>query len=169
MTVSGQGNDGRRLDRRMQVVSAQQDHMGMLLKQMGADVRQINGLVCFVRFALGDTELFYVYNLNADDQYYLQRVKPYPMSAGVFADPAQIAEYIERDVQAFREAAKSGQFDNFVDINLRLSALSRALEDTFMKRDVSKAELTQLGFDLREMERKLADVRKNAKPLHSEA
>ena len=130
--MSGQDKNFGRHSRRMQMVSAQQDHIGMLLRQMGADVTQINGLVCFVRFHIGDTELFYVYNLNDDDAYYLQRVKPYPMSAGVFADAAQIADYIQRDVNAFRGATENADFTAYVETNRRLAALIKTLEDAYM-------------------------------------
>lgn len=163
--MSDHGGDGRQHCRRMQYVSAQQDSIAMTLRQMGATVREIHGLVCFVRFDLNGTELFYVYNLNADDQYYLQRVKPYPMSAGVFADSTAIAEYIERDVSAFRGAVRSGQFQPFVDANQRLTALVRALETAFMHSNVPDAAFAQIGTELDTLEKLLADLRQDADPL----
>ena len=163
--MSDQEREGRRHSRRMQFVSAQQDSIGMTLRQMGASVQEIHGLVCFVRFDLGGTELFYVYNLNADDQYYLQRVKPYPMSAGVFADSAAIAAYIERDVNAFRGAAQSGQFELFVDASRRLAALTQTLEEAFMSCNVPKPAFDRIGNALDAMEGILAEIRQSADPL----
>lgn len=152
----------------MQYMSAQQDHIGMLLRQMGADVKQINGLVCFVRFHLDDTELYYVYNLNADDEYFLQRVKPYPMSAGVFPDAAEIADYIERDLRAFQNAKKSGCFEPFVSANRRLTALSQGLEDAFLHHGIPEPYCKAVNDGLDKLERMLADIRQNEKPLPPE-
>ncbi len=159
------GQDKENAGRHMQYMSAQQDHIGMLLRQMGADVKQINGLVCFVRFNLEGTELYYVYNLNADDMYFLQRVKPYPMSAGVFPDAAEIADYIERDLHAFQNAKKSGCFDTFVSANNRLVALSRGLEDAFLHSNIPKPYCAAVDKGLSALEQMLMDMRRDAGPL----
>lgn len=159
------GQDKGNASRHMQYMSAQQDNIGMLLRQMGADVKQIHGLVCFVRFHLGDTELYYVYNLNADDMYYLQRVKPYPMSAGVFPNAEEIADYIEKDLRAFQNAKKSGCFETFVSANNRLVALSRGLEDAFLHTNIPKPYCKAVDEGLKTLETMLADIRENAEPL----
>jgi hypothetical protein len=163
--VSGQEKANKNPGRRMQYMSAQQDHIGMLLRQMGADVKQINGLVCFVRFYLDDTELYYVYNLNADDEYFLQRVKPYPMSAGVFPDAAEIADYIEKDLRAFQNAKKSGCFETFISENRRLTALSQGLEDAFLHSNIPKSYCKAVDDGLNALEQTLKDIRRDAGPL----
>ena len=150
---------GKAADHQMRYVSAQQDHIGMLLRQMGADVKQIHGLVCFVRFHTGGTELLYVYILNADDAYYLQRVKPYPMSAGVFPTAAEIAEYIEKDLRAFERAAGSGGFANFVAVNRRLTALVRMLEETYLRNPAPEAFFREANTALDALEALLRDAR----------
>ena len=165
MIVSGQGKEYKGRGRYMQYTAAQQDNIGMLLRQMGADVKQINGLTCFVRFDLDGTELMYVYNLNADDAYYLQRVKPYPMSAGVFPDAAGIAEYIQKDLRAFRTAVKSNCFDSFVNANQRLLAISRELEEAFLYHKIPERYCSAVNGGLDELEQTLRDIRQNENPL----
>lgn len=150
---------------RMRYVWAQQDNVAMLLRQLGAEVTEIHGLVCFVRFPLGGEELLYVYNLNADDRYYLQRAKPYPMSAGVFPTADAIAEYIEHDLRAFQNAVNSGHYAEFVALNRRLVALSQGFEDAFLRFNVSGDCFAEAGKGLERLERALDDIKQNAEPL----
>ena len=150
---------------RMRSVSAQQDNVAMLLRQLGAEVKEIHGLVCFVRFEVEQEELLYVYNLNADNEYYLQRAKPYPMSAGVFPTADRIAEYIENDLRAFQNAAKSGHFNAFVDINRRITALSRGLEDAFFRFNISGDCFTEAGRGVEKLEQIVKEIKEQAKPI----
>ena len=148
-------------------VSAQQDNVAMLLKQLGADVKQINGLVCFVRFLVGGEELLYVYNLNAKDQYYLQRAMPYPMSAGVFPTTDAIAEYIENDLHAFQNAMNSGHFAEFVDLGRRVAAFSKGFEDAFLRYNISGDCFAEAQKNVAKLEHVLSAMVKSAEPLAS--
>ncbi|HRX07588.1 MAG TPA: hypothetical protein P5559_00310 [Candidatus Limiplasma sp.] len=146
-------------------VAAQQDHVAMLLKQLGADVRQINGLVCFVRFWVGKEELLYVYNLNADNRYYLQRAKPYPMSAGVFPTTDAIAEYIGNDLRAFQNAMRSGHYAEFVELNRRIVALAQGFEQAFLRYNVAGDCFAEAKTSVMKLEHVLSDMEKSANPL----
>lgn len=166
--MPGMKNEVKSRSHYMQFVSAQQDNLCMLIKQMGADVKPVNGLTCIATFHVGGAELMYVYNLNAEEEYFLHRIQPYPMSADVFLNTAEIAEYIERDVSAFRNAAQSGQFEPFVELNRRLTELSKGLEETFMQFNVPGEYFEQAGKDLESLERLLSEIRQNARPLQPE-
>ena len=163
--MSGKGDAGFHRGHRTRYVSAQQDHLGMLLRQLGAEVREIHGLICFVRFDLNGTELFYVYNLNDDDEYYLQRVKPYPMSAGVFPTVADIVAYIEKDLRAFQNAMKSGQYAAFMELGQRLTALTQGLEDAFLHCGVPGACFDEACAEAEKIEKLLHGMKESAKPL----
>ncbi len=149
----------------MRYASAQQDNIDMQLRQLGATVTQIHGLLSYVRFKVGDHELYYVYNLNANNEYYLQRIKPYPMSAGVFPDSDAITEFIQMDLRAFQNAMYSGHFAEFVEINRRLIRLSQELEDAFMHSNVPDDCFRDTNERLEALEAVLQDMSKRAKPL----
>lgn len=149
----------------MSFAAAQQDHINMQLRQMGAAVTQIHGLINYVRFSVGEHELYYVYNLNAKNEYYLQRIKPYPMSAGVFPNADAIAEFIEMDLKTFQNAMKSGHFAAFLDINRRLLALTQELEETYLHCNVPDNCFRDAVSRLAEMEQALDAMKKSAKPL----
>ena len=157
--------DSANRNHQMSYASAQQDHINMQLRQMGASVTQIHGLINYVRFPIGEHELFYVYNLNAKNEYYLQRVKPYPMSAGVFPSADAIAEFIEMDLKTFQNAMQSGHFASFLDINRRLIALTQELEETYLHCNVPGDCFRQVGQRLSDMERALDEMNQLAKPL----
>lgn len=152
-------------EQRLRSVSAQQDNVSMLLTQLGAEVREIHGLVCFVRFRVGGEELLYVYNLNVDNEYYLQRAKPYPMSAGVFPTAEKIAEYIERDLRAFQNAMNSGHFAEFVDLGRRITALSQGLEDAFFRYNISGDCFAEAGRGVEKLEQILKEMKDQGQPL----
>jgi hypothetical protein len=154
--------------RSLRAVSAEQDHAGMLLRQMGADVKDMHGLICLVRFPAEDGEVTYVYTLNAEDEYYLQRVAPCPMSAGVFPSADAIAAFIQSDVRAFQNAAQCGRYPAFVALSSRLTALARALEDAFLRCDVPGDYLDEAEEDVDALEKRLAEMKENALFLFSE-
>ena len=164
MEVSDQKGSNSRAYQ-MRYVAAQQDNVAMLLKQLGADVVQINGLVCFVRFWVGKEELLYVYNLNADNRYYLQRAKPYPMSAGVFPTADAIVEHIGNDLRAFQNAMRSGHYAEFVELNRRIVALAQGFERAFLRFNIGSDCFETAGQDIARLEQLLAEMETSARPL----
>ncbi|MGB8451593.1 MAG: hypothetical protein WCD89_04605 [Anaerocolumna sp.] len=132
----------------MNIVSAEQDNMDMLLTQLGAKVKSIHGLLCYVRFNINDTEIFYIYNINAKDQYYLQKVLPYPVGAGVFTKPSEIVEYIKNDIKFYKNASKSSVFGDFINTNVELHQIVHKLENTFMNYNVPSGKMKEISKEL---------------------
>ena len=146
----------------MNYVSAEQDNMDMMLTQMGAQVKSIHGLMCFVRFTIHDTQLFYVYNVNAKNQYYLQRVLPYPIGAGVFTNPSEIVEFIGKDIKSFKNAAKSSTFDSFIDIHKKIHATVHEFENDFMSFNVPHDKMQQIDEELDKINLLLKEVEESS-------
>ncbi len=128
----------------MNFLSAEQDKLDMMLTQMGAQVKTINGLLCFVRFKIKDVELFYVYNINAKNQYYLQKVLPYPVGAGVFNSPDDIVSYIQNDINKFINASEKDSFELFLHTNSVLHSTIHKMENTFFEFDLSTEQLNSI-------------------------
>ena len=132
----------------MNMISAEQDNMDMLLTQLGAKVQSIHGLLCYVRFSINGTEVFYVYNINAKEQFYLQKVLPYPVGAGVFTKPSEVVEYIKNDIKLYKNASNSSVFSDFINTNLVLHRMVHNLETTFLNYNIPaeamKGVLTEL-------------------------
>ncbi len=144
----------------MNILSAEQDNIDMLLTQMGADVKSIHGLICYVRFKINDTEIFYVYNINAKDQYYLQKVLPYPVGAGVFTKTSEIVNYIKEDIEYYKKASKSSKFNDFVNINMQLHNTIHNMEETYLKYNVPHDKMDKVVSKINEVNHILDDVKK---------
>ncbi|MDF2587899.1 MAG: hypothetical protein K0S41_1740 [Anaerocolumna sp.] len=142
----------------MNIVSAEQDNIDMMLTQMGAKVKSIHGLVCFVRFDINGTEIFYVYNVNAKDQYYLQKVLPYPVGAGVFTKPCEIVDYIKKDITLYKTAVKSSLFNSFTKVNLELHQIIHKMEETFMNYNVSDDMMTNVWKQLEQLNKTMDEI-----------
>lgn len=149
----------------MNIISAEQDNIDMLLTQMGASVKSIHGLVCFVRFNINDTEIFYVYNINAKDQYYLQKVLPYPVGAGVFTKPSEIIEYIKKDINYYRKASKSSIFNDFISVNLELHHAIHKMEETFMNYNIPHEKMNEIVNRIEQLGQLINEVQETSKSL----
>ena len=70
------------------------------LRQMGADsVKEIHGIMYIVNFVLNcGNEVSYVFNITKGNKYFLQRMRPYAIPYGKFADGDEIIEFIKNDI-----------------------------------------------------------------------
>jgi hypothetical protein len=149
----------------MNILSAEQDNIDLLLTQMGAKVKSIHGLVCFVSFNINDTEISYVYNVNAKDKYYLQKVLPYPVGAGVFSKPSEIVNYIKKDIGYYKTASNSTIFKDFVDTNLELHKTIHKMEDTFLNYNVPHEKMEEIMVMINQINDILAQVQEKGTPI----
>lgn len=134
----------------------------MVLAQMGADVTSLHGMICFIRFKLDNIELAYVYNLNANNQYYLQMIRPFHEGAGVFSKPREIVAYIQNDLKQFSNAHNSKHFDDFVEVNRRLYAAVQNVKDVFMAYNVPHQKMEQIKEKIGEIDALLGDIRETS-------
>lgn len=128
----------------MNIVSSQQDKMEMQLKQMGAEVQTIHGILSYVKIMIGTVEVFYAYNLNAKDKFFLQRITPYPLGAGVFSTQKQVLNYIKHDIEQFKNANNSKVFHKFIEVNYRTHRTSHELEDLFLNYNVPAEKMREI-------------------------
>ena len=72
------------------------------LRQMGAsNITFVNSNMYIVDFKLeGGLLVSYVFNITRGDKYFLQRMRPYAMVQGKYANTAEIAEFIEKAMQS---------------------------------------------------------------------
>lgn len=127
----------------------------MLLRQMGAEVITFHGLQCFVRFWVQGVEISYAYNINRKDKYFLQRLKPYTMPAGVFENIEDVVEAIKIDVDQFKNALKSNNYEKFININQEILKGVRTFEDFFLYYNVSSEDLDEISEEIKRINEKL--------------
>ncbi|ERJ12046.1 hypothetical protein [Haloplasma contractile] len=112
----------------------------MKLVQMGGTCKQINSTMCYVQFEIEGIEIGYVYNINKYNKYFLERVKPYPLPIREFECEADVIKTIEIDIIQFKNAAKSRNINEFIEINQSLNFIIKEFEDLFLYYNVPKFE-----------------------------
>lgn len=109
----------------------------MRLVQLGAKVHQITSKLCYVTFVLNGIEIQYVYNINKKDEYYLERVKPYPLALKTLPSERDLIKTIEIDLAQFKNAVKSHQINDFLTIGNNLNLSIKKFEDLFLYYNIS--------------------------------
>lgn len=149
----------------MNDMSANQEEIDMKLTQLGANVTSLHGIISFIRFSFDQTELFYVYNINAKNQYFLQMVKPYPAAAGVFLKPQAVVQYIKNDIRQFKNASNSNVFSEFVAVNQSLYDSTQKIKDVFMTYNVPKDRIVKIKEKVDEISDILSEIKSTSASL----
>ena len=116
------------------------------LRQMGAsNITFVNSNMYIVDFKLeGGLLVSYVFNITRGDKYFLQRMRPYAMVQGKYANTAEIAEFIEKDLSKFRNAERSSNFVKFIEISKKGAEFAEALENLFLNYNVGREEMESM-------------------------
>lgn len=125
-------------------VMAEAMELEMKLVQMGGKVTQINGKLCFVQFKIGGIDIEYAYNLNSKGQFFLERIKPYPLPLRPFADESKVVEIIDIDLEQFRQAAGSSHMPQFIQLGRQLHETAKRFEDLFLYYNVPDQTIAAL-------------------------
>lgn len=143
------------------------DLIGVALRQLGAaSVREIRSMMHIANFVLEDgVEVTYVFNITKENRYYLQRMRPYAMPWGLFADENQIIRFIRQDIAKFRNAHRSHNFQKFLDAEEKVSGLVDKLEALFLDCNVDAAALDALDGKLDALQNELDILRARSKPV----
>lgn len=128
----------------------------MKLLLMGANVQVVPGKMVYVKFhLLEDFEVSYVYNVNKKGKYFLERIKPYPVSIKEFETPEDIVETISLDYSQFVNATNSKKIQSFVDINMDLHKLIKSFEDLFLYYNVNEDIIDSFKSKINEMKKEI--------------
>ncbi len=114
------------------------------LKAMGANMLDIQGIMYYVKFNLEGHPISYMYHLKEDNTFYMERIKPYTMPLGDYDNEEDIVDVIRIDIDQFRNAMHSKNFERFITIDDHISTLVRLFEDLFLYYNIDKQDLDQL-------------------------
>lgn len=131
--------------------NVENDRHDMVLRQMGGEVLSIYGVLCYVKFNIEGLQIEYVYNINSKKKYFLQRIKPYPLSAGVFESPDDVIDIISIDIDQFKNAIHSKKLDRVIDINSELGETIRNIDDLFLYYKVPEESLDLISDRIRDI------------------
>ncbi|MCA0384759.1 MAG: hypothetical protein LCH34_04050 [Firmicutes bacterium] len=137
------------------------------LKNYGAHITDIEGIMFLVKFKLEDYKITYAYHLNEDNTYYLERVKPYFLSVGTYKTEEEIVEIIKVDIDQFRNAIHSSNFNQFIEIDNHISQLVRLFEDLYLYYNISKEDLSKLDDDVDNILETIKDIMKRSARVYT--
>ncbi|EOD00395.1 hypothetical protein [Caldisalinibacter kiritimatiensis] len=147
-------------------ISAEANMHEMKLEQMGAKVEVINSLMCYVTFDLEGTEISYVYNLNKKNNYFLERVEPYPQPAGTFKSIEDVIETIKIDIEQFKNAKRCKVFDLFIETNKAMTNVSRNFEDLYLYYNVPHEYTEQIKSKINEIKELIDEAKQNSERVY---
>lgn len=87
------------------------------------------------------------------------------MVQGKYANTAEIAEFIEKDLSRFRNAEHSSNFDKFIEISKKGAEFAEALENLFLNYNVDKDEMERMDEKLDKLLEHLEQAREKAAPI----
>lgn len=138
------------------------------LRDMGCEVVNLQGVMFYVKYLLEDFKISYIYHINPDDTYFLERIKPYTVPAGDFKTEEEIVESIKVDIEQFKNAKHSKNFNDFIEVDKEISNAVRAFEDLFLYYNISKEDTVLLKDEITKVKTMLKDIKSRSKRVFYE-
>lgn len=118
------------------------------LKKLGANIIDIQGVMSLVKFNIEGTNITYIYHLNEDNSFFLERIKPYAMPVGDYQSEEEVVDVIKVDTEQFRNAMRSHNFSKFIEIDYNIAKMVRLFEDLYLYYNIKKEDLEILDNEI---------------------
>lgn len=148
------------------LINAEALEHSMKLQQMGGKVNMINSKLCYVDFDISGFKLQYVYNINKKGNYFVERIKPYPLALKEFESENDVIDIISIDLEQFKNAIKSHHSSEFVDTGRKLVDVLKKFEDLYLYYNISSENISGLMEKLTELENHIKDVKDGSERLY---
>ncbi len=125
--------------------SVSADMLHLNLKQLGAtQIQSGTSRVSVFKFEINqELTVSYFCYIKDEEKIYLQRIEPYPVRNYRFETVENIVSFISKDVEQFRNASKSSNFNLFLEIIHTNYEVRRELEELFLLHNVAHDELEE--------------------------
>lgn len=133
----------------------------MTSRQLGASkVEELEGSLYYIEFPVTDCcTLSYTFNINDKNEYHLQRIEPYPFAHDPIKGEEDVIAFIKKDLARFRNAAKSNNFEKFVESVNKLITIGEQMDDLFLNFNVDKKAIEDIARHLDKIEAHIAEVK----------
>lgn len=146
----------------MNYLNVEASQQEMKLIQMGAKVEQINSKMCYIKFVIEGIPVEYVYNLNKKNQYFLERIKPYPLAIRSYEKVEDIVNVIEVDVRQFRNVVKSKNVKSFVNVTKEFIGIIKRFEDLILYYNVPADKVETIMSKIGEINQEISEIKETA-------
>lgn len=148
------------------------DSIEILLRQLGASkIQKVQGNLYFIKFILDDGfEVMYTYNINAKNQYFLQRIMPYPIPQGAFSNQIKLVDFIKKDIEKFKKGIKSKYFNEYLETTAHAYKFIQQLDDFYLNYKVEEDSLvsdslSQINIAIDNLNRRLDSLINHSKKI----
>ncbi len=138
------------------------------LREMGCKVVNVQGVMFYVTYMLEDFKISYMYHIDTDNTYYLERLKPYVVAAGSFKTEEEVVKTIKIDIDQFRNAKKSKNFNKFIDVDTQISNTVRTFEDLFLYYNISSEDTEIIKDEIIRINDMLNEIRSRSERVFHE-
>ncbi len=136
------------------------------LRSLGAHVLDIQGIMFYLKFKISGHKISYIYHLNPDNTYFLERVKPYSMVIGDFNTEEDIVDVIRIDIDQFKNAMNSHNFSKFIEVDNNISKLVRIFEDLYLYYNIEENDIDTLNKDLKNVLHTIKDIKSRSNRVY---
>ncbi|MBN2851671.1 MAG: hypothetical protein JXQ23_02915 [Clostridia bacterium] len=137
------------------------------LQQLGAKVTVINSTLCYVNFNLSGLILQYVYNVNFNGNYFLERIRPYPLAIQEISSERDVVKIIDMDIHKFKNAMKSSHIDMFIAMAKQINSTFTTFEDTFLNYNIPGEKVEKIYKKIMALELEIEMIREKAKSVEA--
>lgn len=149
-----------------QLINAEVMTQTLKLQQMGAKVHVIDSKLCYVNFDIGGFQIQYVYNVNREGNYFLERIKPYPLPLKAYESEQDVVDIIDIDIEQFKSALKSHNIETFVNLNRALNKAMKKFEDLFLYYNVPGEDVVKMFERIQQFETDLETIKDKSDRLY---
>ncbi len=133
------------------------------LKQLGGTVSVIRSKMCYVKFDVSGIKVSYVYNINKDGNYFLERIMPYPLPIKEYDSEDSVFDVIQFDLEQFRNAVKSHNIDEFIEVSKQFNRSLKNFENLFLYYNVPFDRLNLIHSKLNELNSLIEETKEHSK------
>ncbi len=135
------------------------------LKQLGAELKRIDSKIYHVTFKVNDISLEYYYNINESGKFFLERMEPHYKNFRVFTEENDAIRAIYEDVEYFRNASKSHNFNKFLEMSIEMEKLHDAYADMFLHHNVPEEALVKIDDYIAKVKARIADLNETTEEI----
>ena len=148
--------------------TAEVSELTIKLQQLGAKVNVINSTLCYVDFNLGELQLQYAYNVNHKGNYFLERIKPYPLAIEELGTEKDVIKLINKDMEKFKNVMQSTHSQDYIAMAKQISKAFTSFEDTFLNYNIPEEKIQKIYKKILALEFEIDVIRDISKQIFNE-
>lgn len=135
------------------------------LKQLGAKVESVQSKIYHVTFMVEETKLEYYYNINESGKFFLERMTPFYKDFGVFTEENYAIKAIYEDVEYFKNAVNSKNYQRFVELSREIEKIHDDYSYLFLHHNIPADSLDRLEEHVKAVKERVAKYTKTAEEI----